>query len=172
MITSREMHALELNAEYFGISRLQLMENAGKAVADEIASRFDPEKARIAVFSGLGGNGGDGFAAARHLVCLGFKVKVMLAGRSKDIRDKEAKRNWLALQALKDTMALQEIYDSTLVQSVKAEVVVDALLGIGLKGALKPPLSQIVKTSNEADAFRVSVDVPTGVDSDTGRVSD
>jgi len=172
MITSREMQALELNARYFGISRLQLMENAGKAVADEIASRFDPEKARITVFSGLGGNGGDGLAAARHLVCLGFKVRVMLAGRFKDIRDKEAKRNWLALQALKDTVALQEIYDSTLVQSVKTEVVVDALLGIGLKGALKPPLSQIVKKMNEADAFRVSVDVPTGVDSDSGRVSD
>ena len=172
MITSREMHALELNAEYFGISRLQLMENAGRAVADEIASRFDPEKARITVFSGLGGNGGDGFAAARHLVCLGFKVEVMLAGRSKDIRDKEAKRNWLALLALKDAVALQEIYDSTLVRSVEAEVVVDALLGIGLKGVLRPPSSEMTKKINEADAFCVSVDVPTGVDSDSGRVSD
>ncbi|MFQ5758192.1 MAG: NAD(P)H-hydrate dehydratase [Candidatus Bathyarchaeia archaeon] len=170
MITSREMQALELNSEYFGVSRLQLMENAGKAVADEIASRFEPEKTRVAIFCGLGGNGGDGFVAARHLVCLGFKVEVMLAGGSKDILDEEARRNWLALRALKDTVAFHEIYDSALVLSVEAEVIVDALLGIGLKGVLRPPFLQLVKKMNEAEAFRVSVDVPTGVDSDSGRV--
>ena len=170
MITSREMRALELNSEYFGVSRLQLMENAGKAIADEIASRFEPEKTRVAIFCGLGGNGGDGFVGARHLVCLGFKVEVILAGRSRDILDKEARRNWLALQALKDTLAFHEIYDSTLVPSVEADVVVDALLGIGLKGVLRAPFSQLVKKINEAEAFRISVDVPTGVDSDSGRV--
>ena len=170
MITSREMHALELNSEYFGVSRLQLMENAGKAIADEIASRFEPEKTRVAIFCGLGGNGGDGFVAARHLVCLGFKVEVILAGRSRDILDKEARRNWLALQALKDTLAFHEIYDSTLIPSVEADVVVDALLGIGLKGAPRPPFSQLVKKIKEAKAFRISMDVPTGVDSDSGKI--
>lgn len=170
MIASREMRVLELNSEYFGVSRLQLMENAGKAVADEIASRFDPEKTRVAIFCGLGGNGGDGFVAARHLVYLGFEVNVILAGRSKDILDEEARRNWLALQALKDVVAFNEIYDSTLVSSVEADVVVDALLGVGLKGVLKPPFSQLVQKINEAKAYRISVDVPTGVDSDSGRI--
>ena len=170
MITSREMRALELNSVYFGISRLQLMENAGKAVADEIASRFEPEKARVVVFCGLGGNGGDGFVAARHLVCLGFKVEVLLAGRSRDIFDDAARRNWLALYALRDAAAFYEIYDSALVPSVEADVAVDALLGLGLKGILRAPVSQLVKKMNEAEAFRVSVDVPTGVDSDTGKV--
>ena len=168
MITSRKMRALELNSEYFGVSRLQLMENAGKAVAGEIASRFGPEKTRVAVFCGLGGNGGDGFVAARHLKCMGFKVEVILAGRPGDILDEEARRNWLALQALKDTVAFHEIYDSTLVPSVEAEVIVDALLGMGLRGALRPPFSQLVEKINEAEAFRISVDVPTGVNSDSG----
>ncbi len=63
-ITSREMRALEANAEYFGISLLQLMENAGSGVAQEIVSRFPKDK-RVAVFCGLGGNGGDGFVAAK-----------------------------------------------------------------------------------------------------------
>ena len=170
MITSREMRALEVNCEYFGVSRLQLMENAGKSVADVIASRFEPEKTRVVIFCGLGGNGGDGFAAARHLTCLGFKVEVMLAGRSKDISDEAARRNWLGLKALKNTTAFHEIWDSSLVLGVKAEVIVDALLGIGLKGALRPPLSQLVKKINEAEAFRISVDVPTGVNSDSGEV--
>ncbi len=170
MITSREMRALELNSEYFGVSGLQLMENAGKAIADEIASRFEPEKTRVAIFCGLGGNGGDGFVAARHLACSGFKVGVILAGRSRDILDEEARRNWLALQALKDTLAFDEIYDSTIVPSVEADVVVDALLGIGLKGVPRPPFSQLVKKINESNAFCISVDVPTGVDSDSGKI--
>ncbi len=170
MITSREMRALELNSEYFGVSRLQLMENAGKAVADEMASRFEPKKTRVAIFCGLGGNGGDGFVAARHLACLGFRVEVILAGRSKDVVDEEARRNWLALQPLKDTVAFHEIYDSTLVPSVEADVVVDALLGVGLKGVLRPPFSQLVRKINEAEAYRISVDVPTGVDSDSGKI--
>ena len=68
VITSREMKALELNAEYCGLSRLQLMENAGNALASEISTRFPSRKTKLAFFCGLGGNGGDGFVAARHLL--------------------------------------------------------------------------------------------------------
>ena len=170
MITSREMRALEMNSEYYGVSRLQLMENAGRSVADEIASRFESKHTRVAVFCGSGGNGGDGFVAARHLTCLGFKVEVILAGKSSGILNEEARRNWLALHPLKNTIALHEVYDSTLIPSVKAEVVVDALLGIGLKGILRPPILQLVEKINEMKAFRVSVDVPTGINSDSGEV--
>ena len=170
MITSGEMRALELNSEYFGVSRLQLMENAGRTVATEIASRFTPEKARIAIFCGLGGNGGDGFVVARHLICLGFKVEVILTGRPEDIADDEARRNWLALQPLRDAMTFHEVYDSSLIPSIEAEVVVDALLGVGLKGTLRPPILQLVRKINEMKAFRVAVDVPTGIDSDSGDV--
>jgi len=169
-ITSREMHALELNSEYFGVSRLQLMENAGQRVAAEIASRFKPDKTRIAVFCGLGGNGGDGFVAARHLTCLGFKVEVILAGKPEGILDEEARKNWHALKPLKDIVKLHEVYDSSLVPTIEAEVVVDALLGIGLKGAPRPPIVQLVRKINETKAFRVAVDVPTGIDSDSGAV--
>jgi len=169
-ITSREMKALETNAEYFGISRLQMMENAGRNVAEEISSRFKPEETKIAVFCGLGGNGGDGFVAARHLACLGFKVEVILAGKAEDITDKAAKKNWQALQSLKDVIPLREVYDSAVIPDIEADVVVDALLGIGLKGALRPPILQLVKKINGLKAFRVAVDVPTGIDSDSGEV--
>jgi len=167
-ITSREMRALELNSEYFGVSTLQLMENAGQRVTAEIASRFKPDKTRIAIFCGLGGNGGDGFVAARHLNCLGFKVEVILSGRSKSILNKEARKNWLALQPIKGVVTLHEVYDSSVIPAVEAEVVVDALLGIGLKGAPRPPGMQLVRKINETKAFRVSVDVPTGINSDSG----
>jgi len=170
IVTSREMRALELNSEYFGVSRLQLMENAGRLVAAEISSRFKPKKTRVTVFCGLGGNGGDGFVAARHLACLGFRVEVILAGRGNEIVDKAARKNWHALQALKDTIVLHEVYDSTVIPSIEAEVVVDALLGIGLKGSLRPPVLQLVKKINSLKTFRVAVDVPTGIDSDSGDV--
>jgi len=169
-LTSREMLALELNSEYFGVSKLQLMENAGRSVAEEVANRFKPDKTRVTVFCGLGGNGGDGFVAARHLVCLGFQVEVLLAGKPVDISDIEAQKNWVALQSLKDSLTIHEVYDSSLIPKLEAEVVIDALLGIGLKGALRPPILQMVRKINEMDTFCVAVDVPTGIDSDTGDV--
>ncbi len=169
-ISSREMRALELNAEYFGVSRLQLMENAGHHVALEVASRFKPGNS-VAVFCGLGGNGGDGFVAARHLLSLGFKVIVVLAGKTQDVSDKAALKNLAAIRSLREKMPLIEAYDSTLVPKIASEVVIDALLGIGSKGALRPPILQLVKQINAMRAFRVAVDVPTGVNADTGEVS-
>jgi hydroxyethylthiazole kinase-like uncharacterized protein yjeF len=168
-ITSREMRAIELNAEYFGVSQLQLMENAGHNVALEIASRFKPDKS-VAIFCGLGGNGGDGFVAARHLSSMGFKVAVILAGKAKEISHKAALENWNALQFLKESVSIHEVDDSSLIPEATAEIVVDALLGTGTKGKLKPPISQLVEKINALDAFRVAVDVPTGIDSDTGEI--
>jgi len=168
-ITSREMRALELNAEYFGVSRLQLMENAGHNVALEVASRFKPEKS-VAIFCGLGGNGGDGFVVARHLSSMGFKVAVILAGKAKEITDNAALENWKALQFLQETIPIHEVYDSTLIPEITAEIVIDALLGTGTKGKLKPPILQIVQKINTKNAFRVAVDIPTGIDADTGDV--
>ena len=170
VITTKEMRALEMNAEYFGISRLQLMENAGRNVAVEVSSRFRPQDSGIAAFCGLGGNGGDGFAAARHLACLGFKVDVILAGRASQIVSEEAERNWEALQPLGDCIALHEIHDSSLVPKIEARVLIDALLGTGLAGPPRPPISQLIDQMNETDAFRVAVDVPSGINSDTGKV--
>jgi NAD(P)H-hydrate epimerase len=168
-ITSREMRALEINAEYFGVSLLQLMENAGRNVALEVSSRFKPDKS-VAIFCGLGGNGGDGFVVARHLGSMGFKVTVILAGKGKEIAHKAALENWNALQFLKESVSICEIADSSLIPNVDAEIFVDALLGTGTKGRLKPPILQLVEKINASNAFKVAVDVPTGIDSDTGEV--
>ncbi|MEM2412564.1 MAG: NAD(P)H-hydrate dehydratase [Candidatus Bathyarchaeia archaeon] len=169
IITSREMRALELNAEYFGISQLQLMENAGRSVAQEIASRFTPDK-RVVVFCGLGGNGGDGFVAARHLAAMGFKVTVILAGKASEISHRAAFENWKALQFLRENVTIYEVYDDSLMPEINADVIVDALLGTGTKGMLRPPIKQLVEKINALNAFKVAVDVPTGIDSDTGEV--
>jgi NAD(P)H-hydrate epimerase len=169
VIASSEMLALELNAEYFGVSRLQLMENAGHSIALELASKFGPEKS-ILIFCGLGGNGGDGLVAARHLTSMGFKVSVILAGKAEEISSKEALENWKALQFLKDTISIYQAYDSAMIPEITAEIIVDALLGTGTKGKLRPPILQLVQKINTMVAFKVAVDVPTGIDADTGKV--
>src|SRR3972149_8532149 len=109
-ISSREMRALEVNAEYFGISLLQLMENAGRNVAAEVASRF-PQGQKIAIFCGLGGNGGGGVVAARHLSSMGFEVTVVLAGRGKEVTHDAAFKNLCALKFLCQSIPVHEVSD-------------------------------------------------------------
>ena len=142
------MRALELNSEYYGISLLQLMENAGKNVADEIRLRFNPKKTKVAIFCGAGGNGGDGFVAARHLKSQGFDVEVFLSKEAKKIVHDSAKKNFNALQKIRPIIPIVEIKDSSLIPDIKADVIVDALLGIGTTGKLRPPIIQIVEKIN------------------------
>jgi NAD(P)H-hydrate epimerase len=166
-VSSREMCAIETNAEYFGISLLQLMENAGRNLAHEIQKRF-PNTKKIVFFCGLGGNGGDGFVAARHLLAQGYSVMVILAGKSRDIHHPSAVQNWNALKPVKDHVQLLEVTDDSAISGVDADVVVDALLGTGAIGLLKASILQMVKVINSLNGFKIAVDVPTGVNSDTG----
>ncbi len=169
VINSREMRTLETNAQYFGVSLLQLMENAGRSVAQEIITRFEKNKKAV-IFCGLGGNGGDGFVAARHLLAAGFEVTVVLVGRARDIGHDAALCNWTILESLQGNISLIEATDSALIPKANAGIVVDALLGTGTKGKLKPPISKAVDYMNGLNACRIAVDVPTGIDSDTGEV--
>jgi NAD(P)H-hydrate epimerase len=168
-ISSREMRALEANAEYFGLSLLQLMELAGRNVAQEVISRFSNDK-KVVVFCGLGGNGGDGFVAARHLLASGFNVSVVLVGRGRDISHDAAMKNYMVLQSLQSKIPLIEVTDSSTIPNLKTDIIIDALLGTGTKGKLKAPINQVVDHINSLGGFKIAVDVPTGIDSDTGDV--
>jgi hydroxyethylthiazole kinase-like uncharacterized protein yjeF len=168
-VSSREMRAIETNAVYYGVSLLQLMENAGRNVAEEIQKRF-PNTKKVAFFCGLGGNGGDGFVAARHLLSQGYNVTIVLAGKSRDINHESALMNWNALKPFMNIISVIEVLDSSAIPKVEADIVVDALLGIGTKGNLKAPILQMVQTINSLKAFKIAVDVPTGIDSDNGNV--
>lgn len=168
-ITSEEMRAIEVNSEYYGISLIQLMENAGRNIALEVNSRFKSEQ-KIAIFCGLGGNGGDGFVAARHLLSMGHKISIILIGKEQDIAHQAAIKNWIALQPLKKDIPIEQVTDSSMIPKIKADIVIDALLGTGSKGKLKPLLSKIVDYINSMKVPVIAVDVPTGVNSDTGEI--
>ncbi|UCD96945.1 MAG: NAD(P)H-hydrate dehydratase [Candidatus Bathyarchaeota archaeon] len=163
------MKALEFNAEYCGLSRLQLMENAGNALASEIITRFPSRKTKVVFFCGLGGNGGDGFVAARHLLSSGYSVRVVLGGQAAQITHREAKTNFYTLAfPPHQKLSIAEILDSTEIPLVDGDVVVDALIGVGLKSAVRPPIRQLIREINGLQSFRVSVDIPSGLNADTG----
>ncbi|MBS7643319.1 NAD(P)H-hydrate dehydratase [Candidatus Bathyarchaeota archaeon] len=169
-VTSSEMRSLEMNAEYLGVTLLQMMENAGSAVAQQIAARFNPREHRVVIYAGLGGKGGDGFVAARHLAGAGFKVTVVLIGRPEDIHHKEAKKNWDSIWMLRHSIDIHITSDSTTIPKIEGEVIVDAILGIGARGQLRQPVLRAVEIINELNGFHVAIDIPTGIESDTGEL--
>ncbi|WP_435347239.1 NAD(P)H-hydrate dehydratase [Haloarchaeobius sp. HRN-SO-5] len=163
MITSDRMAQVDVNAEALGVPRKQLMESSGHAVARtvrEVAESGDS----VAVVGGRGNNGGDGFVAARFLD--EFEVTTLLLGRAETITTDIARENWEALR--RADYETYEVRDSADVDLPAADVVVDAMLGTGVTGALREPEATAASAINDARATVVAVDVPSGVDADTG----
>ncbi|MEM3165006.1 MAG: NAD(P)H-hydrate epimerase, partial [Halobacteria archaeon] len=137
-ITSREMAALDANCEFYGLSRLQLMENAGAAVARRIRARFK-KPVRVVVVAGPGNNGGDGFVAARKLLAgrRGDRVRVVLLARPGELRTPEARRNFQVLNEA--GISVQVATTPEEIGDLDADVVVDALFGTGVRGTVREP---------------------------------
>lgn len=159
-----DVYVWDINAKWLGISPFQLMENAGAGVARAIEERFG-KGLKIAVFSGTGNNGGDGFVAARHL-SFENDVTLFLVGDEVKIRSEEAKHNWEILKNL-DFVKIKVLKDSSQIKSLSLgefDVIVDALLGAGTKGDPREPIRSAVEKINEyaGKAKIVSVDLPSG----------
>jgi NAD(P)H-hydrate epimerase len=163
MISSDRMAMVDANAAALGVPRKQLMESSGHAVARVVREHADPGD-RVVVVAGRGNNGGDAFVAARFLDEM--DVTTLLLGRADAIRTDIARENYGALQAGEyDT---RQVRDSTDLSFPACDVVVDAMLGTGVTGALREPEATAAEVINDADATVVAVDVPSGVDADTG----
>lgn len=168
-LSALETRILDRNSEYLGVSTLQLMENAGRSVADEITARFGLGSS-VMIFGGTGRNGGDGMVAARHLAARGFRVSYKLVGNQEAIVDASTLSNWRALKSMSSTIRLEECSDSTSISEINGEIIVDALLGTGVKGKLRQPILRAVQVVNGSGGFKIAIDVPTGINSDTGEV--
>ncbi|MEM2740212.1 MAG: NAD(P)H-hydrate dehydratase [Candidatus Bathyarchaeia archaeon] len=164
---SNDIRRIEANARFLGLSESQMMESAGRAVADYVTGRFKP--CRVAVYCGLGGNGGDGLVAARYLAPRGFDVKVVLVGHPDRISHRSTRENWLLVSRL-TTIDTYVATDSLSIPRIEAEIYIDALLGVGVKGEVKPPISEAIRMLNDMRGFKISIDVPSGLDSDTGEI--
>jgi hydroxyethylthiazole kinase-like uncharacterized protein yjeF len=178
-MTSEDVAILDENAEYLGISTLCLMENAGKEVANFVSQKLGGlvEGKNISVFAGTGNNGGDGFVAARHLANMGANVNVVLLGSPQDIRTREAALNYNALEKMVFTVKICVLKDSSELGALakpakEADVIVDAIFGTGIKGKLREPAAGAIALINSSKALKIAVDIPSGVNPDTGEVSD
>jgi len=160
LIFPEGMRALDANCAYFGLLPLQLMENAGAALAREVRARA-PGK-RIAIVAGRGNNGGDAFVAARHLA--DFRVATYLLGRSRDITTKEAKQNWQILKTL--DFDLIEVVDPQDLHLWDFDLILDAIFGTGVRGVIKGLEAGAIDAINSAGKPVISVDVPSGLGTD------
>lgn len=166
--SAEEIVAAEENAVYLGVSLLQLMECAGRSIAEHVATKFAPPS-RCVIIAGTGRNGGDGMVAARHLASAGFSVKLVLVGSEEKVVDPTAKANWLAVKHM-TSIKSGTIRDSSSLEEFSGDVVVDALLGTGVKGKITPPTLQAIRMINQAQGLKVAVDVPSGIDATTGEI--
>lgn len=161
MITATEMRVLDRNAQHFGISVLDLMENAGKGVADVARQDFAAAGKRVLVVCGTGNNGGDGFVAARHL-SKDAKVTLLLARPPDQIATDEARTNLARIKGL----TVLEGLDRSEGAMADADVVIDALLGTGVTSPLREPYATLIREMNASGRPILSVDVPSGLGAD------
>ena len=153
------MYALDTTAMSMGVSGIQLMENAGNAVVEEICKRWPP--CNVSVLCGLGNNGGDGFVIARLLREAGYSVRLLLLGSIKQLKGDAA----LAAEKWNcKTEALKlDILDNS-------NIIIDAIFGAGLNRNLSKSLIAIVGQVNDLDVPCISVDIPSGVHGNSGQI--
>jgi hydroxyethylthiazole kinase-like uncharacterized protein yjeF len=169
-ITPDEMSELERGASEYGLGVKELMENAGRGVAEFVLTRYGPGK-RVCVVCGGGNNGGDGMVAARYLSARCSVDVVLLASPGK-IRSDEARENWEALADTQAKLHVSEDVESLRRKSVVlegAEVLVIAIFGTGLKGGVvREPYATAISMINGSKVGKVAIDLPSGIDPATG----
>lgn len=178
----RNMDRIAMHGIY-AIAPAVLMENAGHAVAERAGAWLEGWDGKdVVLFCGKGNNGGDGFVIARHILAAGARTYVYILGEEADYSD-EARQHLHTLQQLADEEtclllpAPQSEADWQLLRKrlLASSVVIDAMLGTGFHGSLRQPIASIVAEVNAAAAAGavtvIAVDMPTGVNSDTGAVS-
>lgn len=172
LANSSQMQMIDKKAmENIGMPGIVLMENAGKVVFDEIVhmkDKFD----RVIILAGPGNNGGDGFVIARHLHNVKIPVRVFIIGKATHVEG-DALANLNILKKL--SIQIDEVFDGggfvKLEKSIRqGALLVDAIFGTGLTKPVHGIFSEVIDLVNEMADYILSVDIPSGIDSDTGKV--
>jgi len=170
-VSRHVMQELDRKAvEEYGIPSLLLMENAGLACAHEVL-KMDPQ-GEVLIFAGKGNNGGDGFVLARHLHNHGVAVRCVYF-QAVDAMKPDPQINFKILEKLSVPMldcsaALKKsILEGTIQQ---AALIVDAMFGTGLTRPIEKPMAELIEQLNTSGKPILAVDIPSGLDADSGRV--
>lgn len=160
----------QLMTEEYGIGLLQMMENAGRSLG-ELVRRLLSGNARgrkIVILVGKGNNGGGGMVAARHLANAGADVRLALSAPPSELGSvPEHQYNILAKMRLEGTGRATPP-DDLADLLMNADMVIDALVGYSLHGAPREPVASFIRAANKSTAPLVALDVPSGLDGDTG----
>src|SRR3954469_15349749 len=170
-LTRAEARELDRRAmDEWGIPGVVLMENAGRGMAELLKALGI--QGTVVVCSGRGNNGGDGFVIARHLDIAGVPVRVLLFARPEELAgDAGINYRILARSGIPAEVLAGDPLDEDKLRAelAAADWVVDALFGSGLRGPVRAPFDRVIQAINDSRARVLAVDIPSGLDSDTGQ---
>lgn len=170
-VTAAQMRRLdEIAIRDYSIPSLLLMENAGRSVCDVISREYRP--CRVVIVVGKGNNGGDGLVVSRHLYNRGYEIDVVLLEDPSKLKA-DPLLNFSIMRDMKipwtqaDKMGAEaEVF----ARCQSADLVVDAIFGIGIKGPVCGIFESAIRAINKSGKPVVSIDIPSGLDGDTGWV--
>ena len=165
-ISVDQMYQIENKGHDMGFLKKFMMENAGAAAVRRLIEKAGSvDSKNIVIFVGLGNNGGDGLVMARHLAGYGAKVTVMLLGTPDKIKTEESNWNWSILEKMPSVKLMS---NSFIDFDFKPDILVDAILGTGIAGEIREPYASAINYINETECYKFAVDVPSGLDPQTG----
>ena len=168
-ISVEQMYQIENKGHDMGFLKKFMMENAGAAAVRRLIEIFGSvEGKRILVFAGLGNNGGDGLVMARHLVGHGANVTVIILGTQEKIKTEESKWNFSILQKMQ---SVELLTGDSFTIDFRPDLIIDGILGTGITGDIREPYASAINYINESNCFKVAVDVPSGLDPQTGETA-
>jgi NAD(P)H-hydrate epimerase len=164
-ITAAQMREVDrIAVQEFGLTILQMMENAGRNLAQNVHDMLDGARGEVAILAGSGGNGGGGLCCARHLRNRDFSVWVVLDREEALLRD--AARNQLQILRAAGVRPVDPFQAREVLR--RSQVVIDALIGYSLRGAPRGRAAELIDLCNEHAARVLSLDLPSGLDATTG----
>ncbi|RMW39570.1 MAG: NAD(P)H-hydrate epimerase [Nitrosopumilus sp.] len=168
-ITVDQMYNIENNGHDMGFLKKFMMENAGAAAVKRLVEKLGSVNSKnILIFVGMGNNGGDGLVMARHLAGYGAKVTVMLLGNPENIKTEESNWNWSILEKMPSVKLMT---GGSTDFAFTPDVIVDGILGTGISGEIREPYASAINYINETDCYKFAVDVPSGLDPQTGQTA-
>ncbi|MDI3503360.1 MAG: ADP-dependent NAD(P)H-hydrate dehydratase / NAD(P)H-hydrate epimerase [Candidatus Cloacimonadota bacterium] len=172
VLSRAQMREMDLRTiQEFGISSQVLMETAGARAADIIRTRYAQELPQgVVLLCGRGNNGGDGYVIARHLYADYNPIQIFSIGDSQLSPETEHNRSLcekLGIPIL-DLQAAEQLSTLLAFQNMQPALVIDAIYGIGFHGDLPPLVKEILQSFENIAAIKIAVDIPSGIDADTG----
>ncbi len=171
LVTGNEMKTIDQKAMMeYGLPPVVLMENAGAAVVRHSSKEVDWAGKRVCIVCGKGNNGGDGFVIARYAENAGADVIVFYIGERKKYSE-EAQHHFQIMEHLDcaiHKLRENENRDIFFHHIRNADIIVDAILGTGIQGAVRPFEEELIHTINQNTGYTIAVDIPSGINSDTG----